>query len=100
MELNEIKSMWQAYDRKLEKTLQFNERFVQLIQTQKVRAKIQPMFWHRIVEISFHSVALLLLLGFLSVNFFDFPYAASAVLLIAFYSVATINCLKQISIIK
>src|SRR5205085_9824432 len=53
-----------------------------------------------VVEISFRSVGLLLLLGFMSVNFFDFTYAASAVLLIALYSVATINCLKQISIIK
>jgi hypothetical protein len=100
MELNEIKSMWKAYDNKLEKTLQFNERFVSLIQTQKVKSKIEPMFWHRIVEISFHSIALLLLFGFLYVNFSDFPYAASAVLLIAFYTVAIINCAKQISIIK
>jgi hypothetical protein len=100
MELKEIKSIWEAYDSRLEKTLQFNQRFVTLIQTQKVKSKIEPMLWHRIVEISFHSIAVLLLLIFLSMNFFDFPYAASAILLLAFYTVAIINCLKQINIIK
>ena len=58
------------------------------------------MFWHRIVEISFHALALLLLIGFLAMNFFEFRYAASAILLILFYTVAIINCLKQMNIIK
>ena len=100
MELTEIKSIWQSYDSKLEKTLKLNQRFVELIHTQKVRSKIEPMFWHRIIEMTFHFIALILLLGFLFMNFFEFQYAASALLLIAFYIIAIANCFKQLNILK
>jgi hypothetical protein len=100
MELNEIKSMWQSYDAKLEKTLKLNLHCLKLIQAQKVRSKLTPLFWQRAIEITFHAIAIFLLTGFLYKNFFQFPYAASAIVLMAFYIVAFLNCLKQIKIIN
>jgi len=91
MELNEIKSMWRAYDAKLEKTLRLNQRFLEMIQAQKVKSRLTPLFWQRVVEFAFHMSAVLLLIGFLYKNFYQFQYAVSAILLIAFYMVAFLN---------
>ncbi|MEP7376407.1 MAG: hypothetical protein ABI675_23620 [Chitinophagaceae bacterium] len=100
MELSEVKSVWQSYDSKLEKTLKLNLHFLELIQSQKIKSKLAPVFWQRVVEITFHVMAIILLLGFLYNNLSQFPYAASALVLLAFYTIASLNCLKQISIIK
>jgi len=100
MELNELKTIWQSYDAKLEKTLALNMRLVELIQSQKVKSKLTPVFWQRITELAFHLIAVVLLSAFLYANITLFPYAASAVLLIAFYVVAIVSCLKQVMIIK
>ena len=100
MELNEMRSMWQAYDHKLEKTLKLNLHVLELVQTQKVRSKLTPLLWQRGIEIAFHSIAIVLLLAFLYNNFTLLPYAASAIVLIAFYMVAFVNCVKQINIIN
>lgn len=100
MELNELKSMWQTYDAKIEKTLKLNQRVVEEVQSQKVKSKLTPLLGQRITELAFHSAALALLTVFLYWNFYNFPYAASAVLLIAFYTVCLSNAVKQIKIIK
>src|SRR6185295_5125389 len=100
MELTDMKSMWRAYDNKLEKTLKLNLHFLELIQTQKVRSKLTPLLWFRGIELAFHSMAIVLLLTFLYHNFTLPPYAASAIVLIAFYVVASVNCIKQINILN
>ena len=100
MELSEIKSMWQAQDKKLDNTLRLNLRFLEMIQSQKLRSKLTPVFWQRIIELAFHSVAVVLLMGFLFYNISQFPYAASAGLLIGFYTVGILNCVKQIRVIN
>lgn len=100
MELNEIKSIWKDYDNKLEKALKINQHCVEQIQMQKIKSRLAPLFWHRVIELALHSAATLLLLIFLSRNATHFGYAASALLLILFYAVAAINCVKQINIIN
>src|SRR5215218_7231756 len=100
MELNEIKSIWQAYDLKLEKTLKLNLHFLSLIQAQKIKSQLGPLIWQRAIELVFHSAAIVLLLGFLIYNFFLWPYAISAICLLIFYVLAFSNCIRQIIIIK
>jgi len=100
MELADVKSMWQAYDSKLEKSLKLNLHCLEQIQTQKVKSQLAPLFWQRIIEILFHMTAIVLLVAFLFNNFYQFPYAISAVGLLVFYVLAIVMCLKQIFIIK
>lgn len=100
MELDELKTMWLSNDIKLEKSLKLNEQSIELIQTQKVTSKLAPLYRQRIVEIILHSVVIVLLIGFLLKNFFQFPYAVSAIALIAFYVTTFLNALKQINLIK
>lgn len=100
MEPDELKSMWLLNDANLEKKLRLNEQSVALLQTQKLVSKLAPLYRQRWVEITFHILAILLLTGFLAKNFFQFPYAASAVVLLAFYTITLWNAIQQIRIIK
>lgn len=100
MELDELKTMWQSNDAKLEKSLKLNEQNVELIQTQKVASKLTPLYRQRVVECIFHSIAIVLLLAFLFKNISQFPYTISAIALLAFYTTTFINALKQINLIK
>jgi hypothetical protein len=100
MELSEIKSMWQSYDNRLEKALKLNLHCLELIQTQKLRSQLKPLFWYRMIEMTLHAIAAGLLIVFFIDNFSSFSYAASAALLLVFYVSAIVMCLKQIRIIR
>ena len=100
MELDELKTMWKSNDEKLEKSLKVNERNIELIQAQKVASKLTPLYHQRLIECIFHSIAIVLLIGFLFMNVSEAPYALSAVALLAFYITTLINALKQIRLIK
>ena len=100
MELNEFKSMFQSYNAKIDKTLKLNQHFIENLQAQKIKSSIRKILWQRLFEISFHTVSILLLLVFLISNFNDFPYAASALLLLGFYGILFFGCLKQIVVIN
>jgi hypothetical protein len=100
MELDELKTMWQSNDVKLEKSLKLNEQNIELIQTQKVASKLTPLYRQRVIECVFHSVAIVLLVGFFIKNIAEFPYAISAIALLVFYITTFINAIKQINLIK
>ncbi len=100
MELNELKSMWQAHEVKLEKSLKLNLHCLALIQAQKVRSKLAPLLWLRVVELLFLVIVIWWLAGFLFNHFSEWAYAFAALGLIVFYAIAFINCLKQIILIK
>jgi len=100
MELDELKTMWHSNDVKLEKSLKLNELSIELIQAQKLVSKLTPLYRQRVIECVFHSIAIVLLIGFLLKNIYQLPYAMSAIALLAFYTITLINALKQINIIK
>ena len=100
MELDELVTLWQTNDAKIEKSVKLNIKTIDLILSQKVKSALSSVFWQRVVEAGFHSIALILLLLFLVKNIDQWPYALSALALIAFYSFVLINCLKQLRIIS
>ncbi|HTD99816.1 MAG TPA: hypothetical protein VK668_11035 [Mucilaginibacter sp.] len=100
MELDELKGMWLSNDEKLEKSVTLNEESIELIQAQKVTSKLVPLYRQRVIECIFHSFAIVLLIGFLFKNITEFPYAISAIALLAFYITTFINAIKQINLIK
>ena len=99
MELDELITIWQANDAKIVKAVQLNLKTLDLIISQKVKSALKSLLWQRIIELSFHSIALILLFAFLINNINQLSYALSAIALVAFYSFMFINCLKQIQII-
>lgn len=100
MELDELKSIWQTNDAKLDKSLKLNEQHIELIQTQKVASKLAPLYRKRMVECVFHIIAILLLIAFIFKNITELPYALSAIALLAFYITTLVNALKQINLIR
>ena len=100
MELSSLKAAWQAHDIKLEKTLKLNLRLVELLQSQKIKSRLLLILRQRVAAILLQSIFIIFLLIFLYNNFFQFPYAFSAVELIIFFMIAFISSLKQIIIIK
>jgi hypothetical protein len=100
MEINELKDIWQQYDDKLERSLQLNRKCLAMIQAQRTRSKLAPLLRIRLFEILLHSVLVWWLAGFLFHHFFEWKFALSALVLIIFYLLALVTCLKQVIIIK
>jgi hypothetical protein len=100
MELNEMKPLWEVYDKKLEAAVKLNQRFLDLIEAEKVKSKLAPLLWRRMTEAIIQTGCMLFLIAFLIRNSTQAAYVVSALLLIAFYMVAFINSVKQLIIIK
>jgi hypothetical protein len=100
MELDELKSLWQTNDAKLERSLQLNEQNIELIQSQKVVSKLAPLYRQRLVECVFHAVAILLLIAFILTNITELPYSLSGIGLLAFYITTLVNAIRQINLVK
>jgi hypothetical protein len=99
MELDELITIWRANDEKLANAVKLNLKAIDLILSQKVRSNLNSLLWQRIIELSLHAIALILLFAFLIYNINQLPYATSAIVLIAFYSFLLINCLRQMQVI-
>ena len=100
MELSELKSIWQVYDAKLEKSLKLNLHCLGMIQSQKAKSKLKPLLWLRIAEIILHSIVIIWLGGFLINNISAIQYVLSASALILFFVIAFVNGIKQIILLK
>ena len=68
MELSEVKSIWQSFDTKLEKSMKLNLHCLEFIQTQKVKSQLNVIVWYRAIELAFHAFAIALLALFLVNN--------------------------------
>ncbi len=100
MELNELKTIWKAYDTKLEKSLKLNLRCLEMIQAQKIKSKLTPLLWLRVFEAIVHIAAIMWTGNFLFAHFFEVQFSVSAAVLMLFFIIAFSNCLIQIIIIK
>jgi len=67
MEEMELKSLWQAYDKKLERSLALNLHLVREMQTQKAKSVIRSMTGIKVFTL-LAGVLWVLILGFLGVN--------------------------------
>ena len=100
MELSEFKMMWQEYDQKLERSLKLNLHCLEMIKAQKIKSKLKPLLYSRVIEAIAHILIIGWLLGFLYNNYTHFQFAISAIALIIFYGLSLINCIKQVITIK
>jgi hypothetical protein len=100
MELNELKGIWQQYDDKLERSLKLNQKCMEQIQAQKTRSKLAPLVRIRIFEMTVHALVIWWLAGFLADHLLQWKFAAAAAVLIIFFCISFLTCLKQVIIIK
>jgi hypothetical protein len=99
MELADMKSLWDVYEKKLEQAVKLNQQFINLIEAEKVKSGLAPLFWRRMAEGVFQAGYMGFLLVFLSKHFSQPPYAVSAILLIGFFATALLNGVRQMIVI-
>lgn len=100
MEIEELKTMWQTHETKIEKATSLNLHTLGLIQSQRVKSAIQPLLIKNILVLISHTITIIALLVFLGFNITGLPYAASAIVLLGYYVLLFINTYKQITAIK
>src|SRR5690242_3082438 len=90
MEEMELKSLWQAYDKKLERSLALNLQLVREMQTQKAKSVIRSMTGIKVFTLV-AGILWVLILGFLVVNSLRFErifFVVSAGMIMMFNMVA------------
>ena len=93
--------MWQAYDNKLEKSIQLNMHCIELIQSQKIKSKLKALFIFRIIEGASHLVIIYYLIKFFIANILSFSkFTLLLIILLIFFVVCFINCVGQLITIK
>lgn len=100
MELSEMKSIWQAYDNKLEKSLKLNLHCLEMIQAQKLKNKLRPLFWFRGIEIMLYAVVMGWLMIFLTKHYTDLKTVIAVGVLLVYFSIALTNCIKQFILLR
>lgn len=99
MDTTELKSIWQAYDAKLEKSLKLNLHCIQTIQTQKIKSTFTSLKAFKITEIIIGVLLIFFLGNFLYNNITEAYFVVAAGILMVFCSLAIIGSIKQIALI-
>ncbi len=90
MDNNDIKNIWQAYDKKLEKSLVINQKIIRELQSQKAKSQINSFVWGHALVMVF-GILWVLFLAFLVYHSLDkiyFAISASCILLFNVFAVA------------
>jgi hypothetical protein len=72
MELEELKSLWSEYDKKLDKNLQLNMQLLRKINFDKVAGKVTTLFIYKLIEMVILMFMLVYLIGF-EIKYFTSP---------------------------
>lgn len=99
MELDELKSMWQAREATLEKSAKLNTQLLDKIESQKIQSILKPLLVQNKIVLVLHILFMAGLLIFFVYHIAELPYAASALVLLLFYVYLTVNCIQQINAI-
>ena len=100
MELDALKSAWQAHESDLASKAKLNARLLDKIEAQKVRSTVRPLLVENIVAIIFHILIIIGLFVFLIYHISDIHYAVSALVLLGYYVFLSVNAGRQIREIK
>ena len=100
MDTDELKSAWQAYDAKLEKSLQLNLHCIEAIQAQKVASTFTSLKIFKSIEIIIGVFVIFFLGNFLYENLTKTYFVAAAAIVMLFCVVAIAGSVKQIVLIN
>ena len=96
MELDELKSMWQAREAKLEKSAKLNTALLDKIESGKIQSILKPLLVQNQIVLTSHILFMAGILFFLVYHIAELPYAASALVLLLYYVYLASNCIQQI----
>jgi hypothetical protein len=99
MEDQELKNIWKAYDQKLEKLITVNLKYIEAMQAQKARSKINSILISHIIGIVL-GTAWVFCLGFLAYHNLDNLYfSISLGMIMIFTGIAVIAYIEHVMII-
>src|ERR1700743_2950707 len=96
MELDEFKSMWLGAEAKLDKIIRLSPSTLGVIQEQKVRSILKPLYWQRTIELVLHAAAIVLLGLFCWRHGGGGAYSLSAYMLLLLYGLLFVHCWNQL----
>lgn len=99
MELDELKSIWTEYDRKLERNLQLNIQLLRKMNMDKVRRSSSALLAIKLIEVALYGVVMAYMLGFTAKYISQPQFGIPAVLLVAAMAIALFTTIKQLGII-
>jgi len=98
MELEELKTLWNAYDKKLDKSLQLNLQLLRKLNFEKMASKARTIVIYKIIEIIIWVTMVGYLLNF-SIKYFEQPgFSIPAVITIALLVAAIISDIRMLMI--
>jgi hypothetical protein len=99
MELDELKSIWQANEATKEKSAKLNTQLLDKIESRKINSILKPLLLQNQIVLILHLLFITGLLIFFVYHIAGLPYAASAFVLVLFYVYLSVNCIQQIKAI-
>jgi hypothetical protein len=101
MEELELKSIWNAYDKKLERSLRLNIRMFEDLQTGKAKSKLNALLSIKVVGVVI-GILWMAFLGFLvfAVNFKNLWFSGSVLLIMIFTVIAIVRYIDHIILIN
>jgi hypothetical protein len=100
MELDELKSMWQAREASMEKSAKLNTQLLDKIESRKIKSILKPLLIQNKIVLVSHILFMTGLLVFFMYHITELPYAASALVLLLYYVYLTVNCIQQVKAIR
>ena len=100
MELEELKSLWSEYDKKLDKNLQLNMQLLRKINFDKVAGKATTLFIYKLVEMVIIMFMLVYLLSFEIKNFASPALSISGAVTMLFLLAGFISDVRMMAIIS
>jgi hypothetical protein len=100
METNELKELFAAYDAKLDRVLQLNERSLKKIKLDKTRKQTRSIFILRSIEVVSFSILAVFLGSYIADNWSSAHLAVSGIILHGFTLIALVGSIGQLVLLQ
>ena len=98
MEIEQLKSAWEAYDKKLDQQLRLNQRILREMKLDKVRSGLRGLIIKQTVSVVFIFIIIAALYGFIINHFSATAPTISAAILMVFAIILLVGIIGQISL--
>ncbi|MTI20987.1 hypothetical protein E1176_08130 [Fulvivirga sp. RKSG066] len=100
MELEEIKSIWQSYEKKLDRNYQLNLELLRRTNLDKAKSKIRKLTWMTGITLAFYVMVTFFFVVFAIGNSSSIPIAASSGLLALWTLLISIAAVHELELIS
>jgi hypothetical protein len=99
MELEELKSLWIAQEKKLDKSLQLNLKLLREVNFDKAAGKLKPLIFFKIIEMAILWFMMIYLFSFTIDHITELSFSIPALLIAGFITSGVISGIRQLALI-